>query len=145
MSAIIIRQPDDAEYEVVKKYIHRFWLDSSDMRKEQFKILLLGRVFVAFARLKKYSGSAELCSLGVVERFRGKRLGITLINGLLAQVKGDVFLVTVEPRYFKKAGFQLTRKYPLMMRKKRERCRTHFPVGKIYRVMIHKWKGSVAV
>lgn len=145
MSVIIIRQPDYAEYEVVKKYIDLFRLDKSYMRRGQFRILLFNGVVAAFARLKEHSGCKEICSLGVVKKLRGRHLGMTLLNGILAGMKCDVYLVTVEPRYFKKIGFRIAGKYPAIMRKKCEKCRIIFPVGKAYRVMIHRWKRTTAM
>ncbi len=143
MSDITIRQPDDAEYEVVKKYVDLFWLDKSDMRIGQFKILLLNGVIAAFARLKNHRGGAELCTFGVVKKFRGRRLGITLLNAILSGVERDVFLITIEPEYFKKAGFRIAIKYPPVIREKRDMCLLKFPVGKMYRVMVHRLKGTI--
>ncbi len=144
MSAIIIRRPDDAEFEVVKKYVDLFWLDNSHMRRGQFKILLFNGVIAAFVRLKKHAAYSELCTLGVIKRLRGRHLGMALIRTVVDKAKQDTYIVTVEPGYFRKTGFRLATRYPAGIREKIKKCRAHFAVGKPYRVMIRRHKKAIA-
>jgi N-acetylglutamate synthase-like GNAT family acetyltransferase len=140
MSDIIIREPDDAEYEVVRKYIDEFWLDKAYMHKGQFRILLFNGAIAAFARIKKHRSCTELCTLGVVKKLRGRHIGMVIVNGILAGIKKEVYIVTVIPDYFRKIGFHFAKEFPVIIRKKLDNCRNNYSVGETYRVM--KWGKS---
>jgi len=132
---VIIRQPNDTEFEQVKKYVREFWLDNTDMHKEQFLVLLQNKKFTAFGRLKEHADCSELCTLGVVKEFRGKYFGQELTKALIKKAKHEVYLVTVIPDYFKKVDFVITSKYPASLKSKVNMCTTQYHVGQEYRVM----------
>ncbi len=135
MPDIIIRQPDDTEFAEVKEYVEEFWLDNSNMVKEQFLILLYKGHFAAFGRLKEHPDCSELCTLGVVNEFRGKHLGEAMVKALVKKAKSQVYLVTVIPDFFAMLGFSFTEKYPAPMRQKVEVCTKEYHVGETYKVM----------
>ena len=137
MPDIIIRQPDDTEFAEVKEYVQEFWLDNSNMSKEQFLILLYKGRFAVFGRIKEHAGCSELCTLGVVNEFRGKHLGEALVKALVKKAKSHVYLVTVIPDFFSLLGFAFTEKYPASMKRKVEVCTKEYHVGETYKVM--KW------
>ena len=128
MSTLIIRQPNEAEFEEVKNHLKKFVLDSSEADKGQFKVLLYNDKLAAFGRLKQRNDGIELCSIGVVEEYRGKKLGETIVKDILATAKTDVYLVTVIPAFFSKLGFNETKEYPASLQNKRENfCEHHHP------------------
>ncbi|MGP8216141.1 MAG: GNAT family N-acetyltransferase [Bacteroidia bacterium] len=135
MSSIIIRQPNDAEFNSVKSYVKEYWLDDESMSKEQFKILLYEGNLAAFGRLKRHSDGIELCTLGVVEKFRNKNLGTAMVKGLLSGIGQDVYIVTVIPGFFTKLGFKATKEYPGSLQKKCDNCCNNYHVGQTYVVM----------
>jgi len=128
MSTISIRQPNETEFVEVRNHLKKFVLDSSEATKEQFKVLLYDDKLAAFGRLKQRNDGVELCSVGVVEEYRGKKLGEAIVKDILSIVKTDVYLVTVIPNFFKKLGFIETKEYPASLQHKRDNfCEYHHP------------------
>ncbi len=128
MINIVVRQPNEAEFEDVRSYLKKFVLDSSEATKEQFKVLLYDDKLAAFGRLKQRKDGTELCSIGVVEEYRGKKLGEAIVKDILSTINTDVYLVTVIPNFFKKLGFKETKEYPASLKDKRENfCEYHHP------------------
>ena len=135
MGAILFREPTEAELEVVKKYVHEYWLDDEGVDKKQFKILLYEGKLAAFGRIKEHKDSIELCTVGVVEKYRGKRLGEELVKRFLSEIKQEVYLVTVIPSFFNRLGFKEAKKYPASIREKCDRCGNKYHVDESYVVM----------
>jgi N-acetylglutamate synthase-like GNAT family acetyltransferase len=135
MAAILIREPDGAEFEMVKNYAKEYWLDDEGVDKKQFKVLLYDNKLAAFGRIKEHKDSTELCTIGVVEKYRGKKLGEALVKGFISGIKHDVYLVTVIPSFFHRMGFMETTKYPQSIREKTDRCGTKYHVDESYTVM----------
>lgn len=132
---VTVRQPDDREFEEVKKLVEDFWLDNNNMLKEQFRILLYKDKLAAFGRIRQNKDATELCTLGVVKELRGKGLGLAMVKALLAGTKGEVYVVCVIPGFFGKAGFKEVSQYPESIKAKVNLCTTHFHVGEEYKVM----------
>lgn len=138
MNEVIVREPDSKEFEEVKKYVKQFWLDDEQMLKEQFKILLQDDKPVAFGRLREKEDATELCTLGVLEEYRGRRLGSAMVKSLVSLAKKDVHVVSVIPGFFRKQGFIPVQEYPASIKKKVELCTEHYHVGVPYQVMKYK-------
>jgi N-acetylglutamate synthase-like GNAT family acetyltransferase len=137
MSTTIIHQPSESEFEQVKKYARQFNLDDENMERSQFKVLLSDNKLAAFGRLKVHKDAIELCTLGVVEEFRGKKLGEALVRDFINQINQDLYLVTVIPTFFSKMGFKEVKEYPASIKEKTEMCGTKHHVDEVYVVMKH--------
>jgi N-acetylglutamate synthase-like GNAT family acetyltransferase len=137
MSTTIIRQPTESEFERVKKYARQFNLDDENMGIKEFKVLLHDNKLAAFGRLKVHKDATELCTLGVVEEFRGKKLGETFVRDFIANAKQDIYVVTVIPAFFSKMGFKEVKEYPASIKEKTEMCGTKHHVDETYVAM--KW------
>jgi N-acetylglutamate synthase-like GNAT family acetyltransferase len=133
----LTRQPDAHEFELVKKYVQDFWLDDTNMRIEQFRVLLKGNELIAFGRVRENPDATELCTIGVVQELRGKGYGSEITNALLKEVKRDAYIVTVIPDFFAKLGFKPVSEYPPSIQAKCNLCTSQYHVGEEYRVM--KW------
>lgn len=83
----------------------RFDLDSNDMKHEQFLVAEDNKNIVGFGRLFHHPDTTELGTIGVVEEYRGKGVAKLIIAELLAKTKGDVYLTTLIPGFFKQFGF----------------------------------------
>ena len=132
---MLIREPNDLEFEEVKKYVEKFWLDNENMTKEQFKVLLSDNELAAFGRLKTHKDAIELCTVGVVEEYRDRKLGKALAHDFIAGAKQDIYLVTVIPTFFSKMGFKEVKEYPDSIREKADRCGNKYHVDETYVVM----------
>ncbi len=128
-SPIYICRSNLKEFESdIKFYVKRFKLDDKNMAAHQFKVLLYENKFAAFGRLRDNGDAIELCSLGVVEEYRGKKLGNAIVKELLSEIKQDIYLVTVIPAFFTKLGFRETQEYPISLQDKRDNfCEHHHP------------------
>jgi len=135
MSNTVFQQPSLAQFEEVKKYVEKFWLDNDNMQPEQFRILLDDSKLVAFGRLRKNNDATELCSLGVLEEYRHHGMGSALVKHLLSIASSDVYVVCVIPGFFKKQGFNTVTEFPSSIQKKRDLCVNHYHVGIPYEVM----------
>ncbi len=137
MAEIVIREPNDKEFEQVKKHVEEFWLDNGNMVKSQFRILLFNNRLAAFGRLRENDDAIELCTLGVIKRYQKRGIGMAIVRALLSSVEKDVYIVTVIPKFFLKLGFDAVKQYPKSLQKKRDLCTTQYHVGEAYEVM--KW------
>lgn len=138
MSDIIIRQPNDKEFEQVKVLIDEFWLDNGNMQIEQFRVLLVDNKLTAFGRLRRNGDATELCTLGVVKEMQGKGYGKAMVKALLSEAEGEVYVVCIIPQFFVKSGFKEVEQYPPSIDFKVNLCNTHYHVGIPYKVM--KWE-----
>jgi N-acetylglutamate synthase-like GNAT family acetyltransferase len=132
---ITIRQPDEKELEEVKRYVEEFWLDNDNMLKEQFRILLYQGKLAAFGRLRVKEDSTELCTLGVIDELRNQGLGRAMVNALVTEAGGIVYVVSVIPEFFSKVGFVQVNEYPHSISKKYKLCSTEYVVEDPYVVM----------
>jgi N-acetylglutamate synthase-like GNAT family acetyltransferase len=137
MNTTIIHQPTESEFEQVKKYARQFDLDDENMEMSQFKVLLANNKLAAFGRMKVHKDGIELCTVGVVEEFRGKKLGQALVRDFIKSTKQDIYLVTVIPDFFNKMGFKEVKEYPASIKEKSEMCGTKHHVDETYVVMKH--------
>jgi N-acetylglutamate synthase-like GNAT family acetyltransferase len=138
---MVFKQPNEKEFEQVKKLVEEFWLDDTDMQPEQFNVLSDGGKILAFGRLREHTDAAELCTIGVAKDFQKKGLGEKMVKHLLDRSKRDVYLVTVIPGFFTKMGFNCTEKYPDAIKKKVELCTKEYHVDEPYFVM--KWEKKI--
>lgn len=64
-----------------------------------------GRI-VGLAVLKRHPDCLELCALGVDPAFRGQGIGGRLVGEMAEEARGDLYLGTVIPEYFRRLGFE---------------------------------------
>ena len=97
-------------------------LDYPSMDTDDFWIAEEDGRIAGICGLMRRPDCQELCSLGVAEDSRGRGIGGDLVRALLADTPGDIYLATVIPDFFGKAGFSRTSVYPESMRKSPEWC-----------------------
>jgi len=134
---IVVREPSDKEFEEVKKWVEKFWLDNDNMQKEQFRVLIYNNSLAAFGRLRINDDATEICTIGVLTKFQKKGIGMAMVRSLLSSVEKEAYLVTVIPKFFLKLGFEAVKQYPKSIQKKRDLCVTQYHVDTPYEVM--KW------
>jgi N-acetylglutamate synthase-like GNAT family acetyltransferase len=135
---MVFKQPDEKEFEQVKKLVEDFWLDNTDLQPAQFRVLSDAGSVIAFGRLREHVDATELCTIGVAKDFQKKGFGREMVNDLLAQAKREVYLVTVIPDFFAKLGFNKVEQYPASIKSKIDMCVKDYHVDEPYFVM--KWE-----
>jgi N-acetylglutamate synthase-like GNAT family acetyltransferase len=95
-------------------------LDYPGMESDQLWVAEGSGEITGLVALKKHPDCLELCGLGVGPGSRGKGLGKSLIETLMADVAGDVHLATVIPEFFEACGFERTTDIPATFPEKRK-------------------------
>jgi|SRR6185312_10392306 len=135
---MVFKQPDTKEFEQIKQLVEELWLDNENMQPGQFRVLSDNGKVIAFGRLRKHSDATEICSVGVATDFQKRGFGKKIVEHLLQQANGEIYLVTVVPDFFAKIGFKKVDKYPDSLKHKVEICSTEYHVQDPYFVM--KWE-----
>lgn len=74
---------------------------------------------VGLVALREHPDCLELCALGVDPKARNKGAGKALVEALMAEAPGPVYLATVIPAYFESCGFVRTADVPAAFPAKR--------------------------
>jgi N-acetylglutamate synthase-like GNAT family acetyltransferase len=113
-------RPDD--FAAVHRLAAALDLDYKGMEKDAVWVAEVDGLIVGIIALKTHPDSRELVSLGVDPGRRSAGLGGTLIEALMAETPGDVYLATIIPAYFERYGFIRTLTTPLGMAKDPSWC-----------------------
>ncbi len=120
---IILRSALAEDLANITNEIRKMQLDSTLINYHQFLIAELNGEFAAFGRIKEYNDAKELCSLGVLPKYRGKGISRILIKELKTKaVIKPLHVVTIIPTLFKKFGFEEIIKYPTSLLPKINYC-----------------------
>lgn len=131
-----IRSCSPLRFQLVQKQIRLLELDNRQLQREQFLTICGLRGLEAFGRIRKYEGFSELCSLGVVDKRRGKGLGRRMVKALVEQTEGPLYLVSIIPAWFETFGFKPCSEYPPEIAEKLAYCTGSLPVPEPYVVML---------
>ncbi len=105
-------------------------LDSNDTEAEQFIVAEENGKIAGFGRLWQHDDALELGTIGIVKEFRKKGLGKKIIENLLDNSKGTLYLTTLIPDFFKQFGFRpVADTPPNSMIRKAEWCEGCTKVG----------------
>jgi len=120
---IKIRQALIADLKCIEDAIKEMQLDDTLIDYHQFIVAELNGEFAGFGRIKEYNDAKELCSLGVLPKYRGKGISRLLIKELKTKaVIKPLHVVTIIPALFKKFGFEEIIKYPTSLLPKINYC-----------------------
>lgn len=96
-------QPED--YPEILDLLRELELDYPARDLTRFQVGELEGRILAIAELKEYDDFCLLSCVGVREDLQGSGLGLKLVNQVLRDIRKDVYLYTLVPGFFKKAGF----------------------------------------
>lgn len=133
---LVLRTPNTEEFHRICDYIRDFELDDRDLRPEQFTAAFRNNELVGFGRLRKHTDCIELCSLGVITSLRRKGIGKAIVEELIKQAPGKIYLVCIIPEYFTPFGFKVTENYPPSVQNKVNYCTEQLVVPEAYIVML---------
>ncbi|MCX8079808.1 MAG: GNAT family N-acetyltransferase [Bacteroidia bacterium] len=120
-------------------------LDARDCKPENFLLAKIGENIVGCIRHKIHpDGVAEICSLGVLPEFRNRGIAKCLfnekLNELLEQGIKEIYLITIDEKFFLPFGFEIKYKLPYFIEQKLNWCKEHLPVVQPYFAMGHAHK-----
>lgn len=132
---LILRTPDNKEFQQICNYIRDFELDNRDLQPEQFTAAFRNNVLVGFGRLRQHSDCIELCSLGVITPLRRKGIGKAIVSELTKRTSQTLYLVCIIPDFFTPFNFKITDNFPGAVQNKFEYCTKELAVPEKYVVM----------
>lgn len=140
---VVVQPCDEIDFEKVKQHVQEMCLDDREMHASQFLVAKKDEEILGCGRLREYDDSVELCSLGVIERYRGQGIGKKIVLSLIDIFyqkmyfnRKNLYVVTIIPAYFSKFGFHLIEdNWPLSIVKKYEYCTNVLFVPEKYVVM----------
>ncbi len=100
-----IRPAGPEDYPEILELLRVLELDYPARDLTRFQVGELEGKVLAIAELKEYDDFCLLSCVGVREDLQGSGLGLKLVNRVLKDVRKDVYLYTLVPGFFKKAGF----------------------------------------
>lgn len=120
---IALRQALITDLKSIEDAIKQMQLDDTLIDYHQFIVAEVNGEFAGFGRIKEYNDAKELCSLGVLPKYRGKGISRLLIKELKTKaVIKPLHVVTIIPALFKKFGFEEIIKYPTSLLPKINYC-----------------------
>lgn len=129
-------KPDKDLMKQITAYVKEYVLDDEDMLAEQFIAAIYNNKLVGFVRLRKHADCDELCTLGVVEKYRLQGIGRALVEEVKKICSRELYLVCIIPTFFYKPGFKvITNNIPASMKRKWDRCTNEYVVEEEYCVM----------
>jgi amino-acid N-acetyltransferase len=108
MSEVTIRRATSADQGIIKQLVREESLDPTSLNWPQFLIAERGSEVVGIGQIRLYRGCRELGSLVVKRGFRNRGVGALLVEALLAQETGDVYLecASYNQPYYERFGFR---------------------------------------
>lgn len=107
--AIVFRRAVEHDQPAIRALVHSERLNPTGIKWPNFLIALMGDRIVGAAQIRKHSdGSRELGSLVVAKDARGRGIASRMIDALLAEERGPVWLVTPESmaNIYRQWGFE---------------------------------------
>jgi len=111
-----IRRSEPRDYAGIEALMAALELSYPAMDLSCFWVAEAGDAVLAGAELKEFQTCSLLSCVGVREDMQGLDIGCTLVEEVMRHARHDVYLFTLVPGFFRKAGFaeagQLPRDLP---------------------------------
>ena len=96
--AIGIRRATERDQQEIRALVHGERLNPTGLNWPNFMVAVIGGRLIGAVQMRKHSdGSRELASLVVSKEHRGHGTASRLIDALLAENQGPVWMITAEP------------------------------------------------
>ena len=135
---IAIRKAKKSDYNFLKEKICQLRLDNESLEVALVLIAEINGVRAGFIRIKEHETCAEICSLGVLEKYRLRGVARALTKTQLKTIKKAVYLVATIPSFFFRFGFEIVQNYPKEIAEKKLHCEKSLAVPEKYVVMKRK-------
>lgn len=101
-----IRRAGTADHETILEMTRALELDYPAMDPSCFWVAELDAVIVGVAELKDFESCSLLSCVGVREELQGRGIGHELVERVVREALHPVYLYTLVPAFFRKAGFR---------------------------------------
>lgn len=125
MPAIHIRAAEPRDMPTIHQLAEAYALDTERLEVEQFLVAVDRGRPVGFARLKPYPDAVELGCLGIIPDHRESGIARQLVERLLSQVEGEVWVTTDLPELARRFGFVEVEEAPASILEKVKRFEGH--------------------
>lgn len=109
----------------IEQLAKSFNLDIDDLKAEEFLVAKKENRIVGFGRLKRHNGFEEISTVGVIKEERMNGVGKVILEGLIKQAKGEIYLITMIPDFFKQFDFEAINIFPEELKAKEKICKMH--------------------
>ncbi len=108
MSDVVIRKATAVDQAMIKQMVSEAHLDPTALHWSHFRVAEKGNAIIGIGQIRPYPKCRELGSLVVKAPYRGQHIGERLVEALLADEKGDVYLECRDHNegYYARFGFQ---------------------------------------
>ena len=107
-----IRRAEPRDYAGIEALMAALELPYPAMDLSCFWVAEAGEEMIAGAELKEFQGCSLLSCVGVREDLQGLDIGRTLVEEVVRHAHHDVYLYTLVPGFFRKAGFVAAEHFP---------------------------------
>jgi N-acetylglutamate synthase-like GNAT family acetyltransferase len=107
-----IRKASPGDFPGIRRLASALGLDYEDMEADPFWIVADDGRTIGQVGLKSHADSDELVALGVEPSRRSEGWGRRLVEALMAEARGPVYLATLIPGFFETCGFRRTAEAP---------------------------------
>jgi N-acetylglutamate synthase-like GNAT family acetyltransferase len=109
---VCIRRAEPRDYSEIETLMGALELSYPAMDLSCFWIAETGDEVVAAAELRDFQACSLLSCVGVREDLQGLGIGRTLVEATVRHAPRDVYLYTLVPGFFRKAGFAVAEQPP---------------------------------
>ena len=138
-TGMVISAASDKDMSEIERMAKKFYLDVQEMSWEQFIVAKNDNEIIGFGRLRNYPECSEVATIGVLVEERKKGAGTAVVNELIRIGPKEIFVTCVIPSFFSKLGFHIVKKYPPVLQKKVDFCKSYdFKENQIFVMRIAK-------
>lgn len=103
----MLRRAIESDIEKIKPYLEEFNLDLEGLEHRKLYVYEHRGSLAGFGRYRNCGNYYEIATVGVLEPFRGRGIGKTIVKQLISIIpSNEIWLTTIIPEYFKKFGFK---------------------------------------
>jgi len=117
-----IRKAREEDLASIEALALKFDLDHENMRAGNFIVAEEKGAIIGIGQVIKHKDCTEIASVGVLPEFQKTGIGAAIVKKLLEGLSGEIYLATINPKYFESFGFKKTLQIPPSMVKKEEWC-----------------------
>jgi N-acetylglutamate synthase-like GNAT family acetyltransferase len=107
MPTIQIRPALESDQEIIRQMVKNAQLDPTSLHWSHFKVAEQDGLIIGIGQIRPYPRCRELGSLTVTADYRKHGVGAMIVNALLEQETGDIYLEceSFNERYYTRFGF----------------------------------------